>query len=124
MTKFFASTTLVLVVVATYMGHVLINESNRFVLMRDIYSAENRILKDELYTERSKPSYETGYRDAIVRAGFPSGNGSYKDGFDAARKLYGDGSWATGYHTAIEQFGWKNEINNAKIDKENSVSMK
>lgn len=124
MTKFFASTTLVLVVVASYMGHVLINESNRFVLMRDIYSAENRILKDELYTERSKPTYENGYRDAIVRAGFPSGNGSYKDGFDAARKLYGDGSWATGYHTAIEQFGWKNEINNARIDKENSVSMK
>lgn len=124
MTKFFGSTTLVLVVLCTYMGHTIINESNRFALMRDIYHAENRVLKDELYTERTKPTYENGYRDAIIRAGFPSGSGSYKDGFDAARKLYGDGSWATGYHTAIEQFGWKNEVANLNAEKNNSVSMK
>ncbi len=123
MTKFFASTTLVLAVVCTYMGHILINESNRFFLMRDIYSAENRVLKDELYTERSKPTYEQGFHDAVVRAGIPAGSGAYRDGFDAAKKLYGDGSWATGYHTAIEQFGWKEEITNLNKEKDR-VSMK
>ena len=124
MAKFFGCTTFVLAVVCSYMGHVIINESNRFFLMRDVYSTENRLLKDELYTERSKPTYEQGFRDAVVRAGIPNGSGAYRDGFEAAKKFYADGTWANGYHTAIEQFGWKDEVANLKKEKEQSVSMK
>lgn len=123
MNKFFGVTALFFAVVASYMGHILINESNRFALMTDIYRAENRILKDELYTERNKPTYENGFRDAIVRGGTPTGTGSYRDGFEAAQKFYGDGSWSGGYHTAIEQFGWKEDLANLKKD-QRAISMK
>ena len=124
MAKFFGSIALVFLGYSIYVSHMYVVETNKNITVKELFAAENRILKDEIYAERSKPTYENGYRDAILRAGSPSGSGAYRDGWEACAKLYTDGSWTSGYHTALEQFGWKNESTAFKNSNPQAVSMK
>jgi hypothetical protein len=124
MSKFFGSIALVFFGYSIYVSHMYIVESNKNATIKELFAAENRLLKDEIYAERSKPTYENGYRDAILRAGPPTGSGTYRDGWEACAKLYADGSWTSGYHTALEQFGWKNESTAFKNSNPQAVSMK
>lgn len=86
-------------------------ENQRLQFLTIINHAENRVLKAEIHSlERAaetKPSYEDGYKEALVRAGRPNNPGAYQDGYEAAIKVVGDGGYATGYHTAIKQFGYQ-----------------
>jgi len=124
MNKFFGSIALVFFGYSIYVSHMYVVEINKNTTIKELFAAENRILKDEIYAERGKPTYENGYRDAILRAGSPTGSGAYRDGWESCAKLYTDGSWTSGYHTALEQFGWKNESTAFKTNKPQNVSMK
>jgi hypothetical protein len=124
MNKFFGSIALVFLGYSIYVSHMYVVENSKNTTIKELFAAENRILKDEIYAERGKPTYENGYRDAILRAGSPTGSGAYRDGWESCAKLYTDGSWTSGYHTALEQFGWKNESTAFKTNKPQSVSMK
>lgn len=90
----------------------IVYQNYRYGFMVSVFNAESRILRDELQEQRYKPSYDDGYRDAIVRMGTPSTPGAYTDGFMAAAKIYQNSSYAEGYHNAIKQFGY-HEIPNA-----------
>ncbi len=81
-----------------------------------------QLLDDEISELRSKPTYEEGYRDAVIRAGAPENASAYKDGYDAALIAVGDASYAEGYHAAIKQFGFPARPNQAiaKARKENN----
>lgn len=88
-------------------------ETNRIAFSNTLYESENRLLKDQLkeleyrLSENiSRPSYEEGYRDAILRMGSPQQPGAYRDGYEAAIKALGSNNYAEGYHTAIKQFGY------------------
>lgn len=82
-------------------------ENNRLQLVNSIYQAEHRILKDEIREQDQKPSYDQGYKDALIRIGGPNQPGAYQDGWDAAMKITGEGGYANGYHAAIQQFGYQ-----------------
>lgn len=62
-----------------------------------------RLLEDQLrdyeFKISSRPTYEAGYRDALVK----SESGTYDDGFEAAKVLYKTGGYDVGYHNAIQQ---------------------
>lgn len=90
----------------------IVYQNYRYEFMVNVFNAESRILRDELQEHRYKPSYDDGYRDAIIKMGTPSIPGSYTDGFMAAAKVYQNSSYAEGYHNAIKQFGY-HEIPNA-----------
>jgi hypothetical protein len=85
-------------------------ENQKLSLQNVIYHAEHRILKDELYQKEralaDRPTYEQGYKDALVRVGGPQTPGAYQDGWDDAMKVYADKGYADGYHAAIQQFGY------------------
>lgn len=86
-------------------------ENQKLGLQNVIYQAEHRILKDEIYQKEralaERPTYEQGYKDALVRVGGPQTPGAYQDGWDDAMKIYGtDNGYADGYHAAIKQFGY------------------
>lgn len=82
-------------------------ENYRLQFLTDVSVAEHRILKDEIQELSYRPTYEQGYKDAIVRLGGPQNSGAYQDGWDDAFKIFGDQSgYAEGYHTAIQQFGY------------------
>lgn len=87
-------------------------ESHRLKFLNTIYSAENSLLKDEIKSYESKPSYEQGYKDALIRVGGPQTVGAYADGWDDAFKLFGEeNDYAEGYHAAIQQFGYTKSAN-------------
>jgi len=82
-------------------------ENQRLSLVNYIYVAEHRILKDEISELASKPTYDQGYKDALIRIGGPQVPGAYQDGWDDAQKLCGaENNYADGYHAAIQQFGY------------------
>ena len=86
-------------------------ENQKLGLQNVIYQAEHRILKDEIYQKEralaERPTYEQGYKDALVRVGGPQSPGAYQDGWDDAMKIYAsENSYADGYHAAIKQFGY------------------
>ena len=85
-----------------------------------IERGRSALLQDELAELSRRPTYEQGYRDAIIRAGTPEAPGNYKDGYYAGFLAVGDGGYADGYHAALEQFGNK-ENPRAKLP--NAVSM-
>ena len=68
---------------------------------------EIRILTYELKEERQKPSYEDGYKSALIKLGGPQQPGDYYSGWDDAQKLFQNESYQTGYHNAISQFGYQ-----------------
>lgn len=55
----------------------------------NIEKQRGQLLNDELAEIRSKPSYEDGYRDALLK----SGNSDHATGY------------VEGYHAAVKQFG-------------------
>lgn len=80
-------------------------------VVKDLANREIELLKDEVNTYRmeliSKPSFEEGYRQAILN----QGHGTYARGFADAKEVFDkDNNYATGYHAAIEQFGLQNRI--------------
>lgn len=86
-------------------------ENQKLGLQNVLYQAEHRILKDEIYQKEralaDRPTYEQGYKDALVRVGGPQAPGAYQDGWDDALKIYGtENGYADGYHAAIKQFGY------------------
>lgn len=82
-------------------------ENQRLLFSNTVFVVEQRILKDEISTLNRKPTYEQGYRDALVRIGGPTQPGAYQDGWEAAMKVVGEGTYADGYHSAIQQFGYQ-----------------
>lgn len=68
---------------------------------------EIRILTYELNEEKNKPSYEQGYKDALIKTGGPSNTGLYQEGWDDAQKIYLQAGYVDGYHNAIQQFGYQ-----------------
>ena len=83
------------------------SENYRLSLVNSILSMERNILKDEISQLENKPTYEEGFKDAIIRMGGPQTPGSYLDGWDAAIQVIGDSGYADGYHAAIKQFGYQ-----------------
>ena len=75
-------------------------------LLYETEASRSRLLQDDLYEISSKPTYQEGYRDAVIRAGTPTHSGAYRDGYYAAFLALGDTSYADGYHAAILQFGY------------------
>lgn len=80
-------------------------------VVKDLANREIELLKDEVNTYRmeliSKPSFEEGYRQAILN----QEHGTYARGFADAKEIFDkDNNYATGYHAAIEQFGLQNRI--------------
>lgn len=88
-------------------------ENHRLNLVNSILTVERNILKDEISQLEHKPTYEEGFKDAIIRMGGPQTPGSYLDGWDAAIKVIGDSGYADGYHAAIQQFGYQ-KLNETK----------
>lgn len=83
-------------------------------LKTNLTEQEIRLLQQELATarhelieEKTKPSYDDGYRACILGMGGAQQTGSYKDGYDAAVKMLNNRGYADGYHNAIEQFGYQ-----------------
>lgn len=73
-----------------------------------ITKAENRILKDEVTELDRRPTYENGYKDALIRKGGPNDKGDYQNGWEDAMKLVTkDSTYADGYHQAIQQYGYQ-----------------
>lgn len=104
----------IMAIIAIALGIYAYNErqeNQRLQFLTIINQAENRVLKAEVHSlERAnegKPTYEDGYKEALLRAGRPNGPGAYQDGYEAALKVVGDGSYSEGYHTAIRQFGYQ-----------------
>lgn len=85
-----------------------------------IERGRSAILQDELAEISRKPTYEQGYRDAIIRAGTPEMPGNYKDGYYAGFLSVADGGYADGYHAAVEQFGSRE---NPRVKLPSAVSM-
>lgn len=97
--------------VLAYNAWTVQKENQKLGLQNVIYQAEHRILKDEIYQKEralaDRPTYEQGYKDALVRVGGPQTPGAYQDGWDDALKIYGtENGYADGYHAAIKQFGY------------------
>jgi len=118
-------------IVSGYQFIQIKQENNKLQLVNSIYEAENRILKDEIQTRiyeirelEIKPSYNDGYKDALIRIGGPNNPGAYQDGWDAAMKVAGEGGYANGYHAAIQQFSYQKPdtsrylISTSEINKE------
>ena len=82
-------------------------ENHKLSFMNWTYQAEHRLLKDEIRELEQKPTYENGYKDALIKMGGPQNPGPFQDGWEAAMKVVGYGSYTTGYHTAIQQFGYR-----------------
>lgn len=86
-------------------------DNQRISLINTIYDAEHRILNDEIRELTGiiaeKPTYDQGFKAALIRVGGPQAPGAYQDGWDDALKLCGaENNYADGYHAAIQQFGY------------------
>jgi hypothetical protein len=82
----------------------------------------SQLLYDELneikYDYLMKPTYNEGYRDAIIRMGTPNQPGSYRDGYYAAFLALGNSGYSDGYHAAIAQYGFpKTELPPTNVSK-------
>jgi len=79
---------------------------------------ENSMLTNEVRAMETAPSYDDGYRDAVIKLGGPQSSGSYQDGWNAAVKVLASNTYAEGYHTAIKQFGYTKDGNSKWIIEE------
>lgn len=83
------------------------SENQRLLLVNSIFNAENRIIKDEIAELAALPTYDQGYKAALIRVGGPQQPGAYQDGWDDALKICNtESDYADGYHAAIQQFGY------------------
>jgi len=90
-----------------------VNDERR-VLLADEFRIQQEQIEDlarQVVEAKQKPSYQDGYRDAIVRMGGPQTPGAYQDGWDDALKTVNYEGYADGYHTAIKQFGYAKTSN-------------
>jgi hypothetical protein len=91
------------------------HEITNLKMLGDTESQRSKLLSDELneikYDYLMKPTYNEGYRDAIIRMGTPTQPGSYRDGYYAAFLALGNSGYSDGYHAAIAQYGFpKSEV--------------
>lgn len=96
----------ILCLLVLYRNQQLDSARGRLEFETSIYEAENRILEQEVRELENKPTYEDGYKDAIVRSS-GSWGGDYQAGFRDAYKLLDGKSYADGYHEAIAQFSYQ-----------------
>ena len=97
-----------LLLTATYKIYDLSKLNQVLALDNVITKAENRILKDEVTELDRRPTYENGYKDALIRKGGPNDKGDYQNGWEDAMKLATkDSTYADGYHQAIQQYGYQ-----------------
>lgn len=109
---FVTLTTLILCGALAYSMWTAQQESHRLKFLNTVYAAENTILKEELKSFESKPTYDQGYKDALIRVGGPQTVSAYADGWEDAFKLFGEeNGYAKGYHAAIQQFGYTKSTN-------------
>ena len=78
-------------------------------LYSQILKFENSLMANEIGSLQTSPSYNDGYRDALIKMGGPQSPGSFQDGWDSALKVAGAASYADGYHTARKQFNFTKE---------------
>lgn len=97
--------------VMAYQAWIAQQENHRLKFLNTVFSAENNILKDEIRSFEAKPTYDQGYKDALIRVGGPQNPGAYQDGWDDAFKVVDEGGYAEGYHAAIQQFGYEKNTN-------------
>jgi len=111
---------LIFCAVMAYVTWRVQRENQKLSIVNTIFEHEHRIIKDgmeelreKIIEYKEKPTYDQGYKDALVKLGGPQNAGSYQEGWDDATKAYGifervDGklSYADGYHAAINQFGY------------------
>ena len=79
------------------------------------------LLRDECneyeFQLTNSPTYEQGYRDALLKRSA----GNYSDGYKDARMVYDrEDKYAQGYHAAIEQFGYQVP---KQVEEDKKVSM-
>lgn len=91
-------------------------------ILGDAETQRSQLLYDELneikYDYLMKPTYNEGYRDAIIRMGTPTQPGSYRDGYYAAFLALGNSGYSDGYHAAIAQYGFpKTELPPTNVSK-------
>lgn len=101
----FAAATLFSLAFAAYKDY----DARSANLQSQILKFENSLMANEIGFIQSSPSYNDGYRDAIIKMGGPQSPGSFQDGWDSALKVAGMASYAEGYHTAIKQFSFTKE---------------
>jgi len=117
---------LILTVISLGTAYRIENENDRLESRTMIEDERTRLLTDQLKDVEGKlreaefqltirPTYENGYRDALVR----SESGSFTDGYAAAKLVFNNATYVDGYHNAIEQFGygWLTEEDKATIRK-------
>ena len=104
---------LVSLIAIFFLGFDAYNTRHNIENLKIINYAElerSKLLTDELneikYECLTKPTYNEGYRDAIIRIGTPTQAGAYRDGYYAAFLTIGSASYADGYHAAISQYGF------------------
>lgn len=68
---------------------------------------EIRILTYELKEEKSKPTFDDGYKTALIKSGGPNQGGQYQEGWDDAQKIFLNEGYQTGYHNCLTQFGYQ-----------------
>lgn len=93
--------------VMSYKTYTTQRENQRLHLASILYDLEHRLYKDEIKEWEQKPTYDQGYKDAIIRVGGPQSPSAYQDGWDDAMKVIGtQANYADGYHAAVQQFGY------------------
>lgn len=86
-----------------YRNHLANQENDRMAFSISLYQSEIRILEQEIREKTNCPTYDDGYKDAILRS---CGNwgGDYQAGWRDAYKLLDGRSYSDGYHACLEQF--------------------
>lgn len=97
--------TIVSLILCGFLGYTTWNvqkDNQKLELVQIIDKSEIRILKEDIAKAENRPTYDEGYKDALIRLGGPQKVGDYQKGWDDAMKVSGD--YAAGYHAAIRQF--------------------
>lgn len=97
-------------------------EKTKLQTLNMLQERQIELMRDECrefeYKLSTMPSYEEGYKDALIKRNA----GSYADGYADARKIFdSSNNYTAGYHAAVTQFGFLKEIEKdtaAKVDPE------
>jgi hypothetical protein len=89
-----------------YQNHLLDQANARLEFSITLFESETRILEQEIREKDNCPSYDDGYRDAIIRSCGDWG-GDYQAGWRDACKTLDWKNYSDGYHMAIAQFGYQ-----------------
>jgi len=84
------------------------NENHKLSFLNSIFKAEIRFLKEDLDQFQKKPTYDQGYKDALISVGGPQSPGAYQNGWNDAYKVFAENKgYSDGYHAAIQQFQYQ-----------------